>query len=50
MFESTQKRLVRELLADPELAERVERLIVRRRETGFRVARRQRNPGDVFGA
>ena len=27
MFESTQKRLVRELLADPELAERVERLM-----------------------
>jgi transposase len=27
MFETTQKRLVRELLADPELAERVERLM-----------------------
>src|ERR1700687_5897417 len=27
MFENTQKRLVRELLADPELAERVERLM-----------------------
>src|SRR6266436_8492680 len=27
MFESTQKRLVRELLADPELAQRVERLM-----------------------
>ena len=27
MFESTQKRLVRELLADPELAERVQRLM-----------------------
>jgi hypothetical protein len=27
MFESTQKRLVRELLADPELTERVERLM-----------------------
>jgi transposase len=27
MFESTQKRLVRELLADPELAERIERLM-----------------------